>query len=81
MMPRPGCRFPIDVALADSDRQAISNGITTVFPTAAMTRSVGPAQPTMRENFSTRSSRCGRSLPQTPAFHLRHETYNLDGGS
>ena len=31
MMPRPGVDFPIDVALADSDRQAIGNGITTVF--------------------------------------------------
>ena len=31
MMPRPGVDFAIDVALADSDRQAISNGITTVF--------------------------------------------------
>ena len=31
MMPRPGVDFPIDVALIDSDRQAISNGITTVY--------------------------------------------------
>ena len=31
MMPRPGVDFPIDVALVDSDRQAIANGITTVF--------------------------------------------------
>ena len=31
MMPRPGVDFPIDVALIDSDRQAVSNGITTVY--------------------------------------------------
>ena len=31
MMPRPGVDFPIDVALLDSDRQAIANGLTTVF--------------------------------------------------
>src|SRR5215813_2313243 len=31
MMPRPRVHFPPDVALADSDRQAIANGITTVF--------------------------------------------------
>ena len=31
MMPRAGVDFPIDVALADSDRQAIGNSITTVF--------------------------------------------------
>ena len=31
MMPRPGVDFPVDVALADTDRQVIANGITTVF--------------------------------------------------
>lgn len=31
LMPRPGVGFPIDVALADSDRQAVANGITTIF--------------------------------------------------
>src|SRR5262249_26358689 len=31
LMPRPGVAFPIDIALADSDRQVISNGITTIY--------------------------------------------------
>src|SRR5512134_4066753 len=31
MMPRPGVDFPVDVALIDTDRQAVSNGITTVY--------------------------------------------------
>src|SRR5215813_4702935 len=31
MMPRPGVGFPLDVALLESDRQAVANGITTVF--------------------------------------------------
>src|SRR5918995_720982 len=31
MMPRPGVDFPIDIALLDSDRQLIANGITTVY--------------------------------------------------
>src|ERR1700710_562367 len=31
MMPRTGVDFPVDVALLDSDRQAIGNGSTTVF--------------------------------------------------
>src|SRR3979411_609601 len=31
LMPRPGVDFPVDVARIDSDRQAISNGITTVY--------------------------------------------------
>src|SRR5260221_3527562 len=31
MMPRPGVDFAMDIALLDSDRQALANGITTVF--------------------------------------------------
>jgi alpha-D-ribose 1-methylphosphonate 5-triphosphate diphosphatase len=31
MMPRPGVDFALDIALLDSDRQALANGITTVF--------------------------------------------------
>ena len=31
MMPRAGVHFPVDTALLESDRQAIANGITTVF--------------------------------------------------
>ena len=31
MMPRPGVDISLDIALIDSDRQAIANGITTVF--------------------------------------------------
>src|SRR5437868_13077773 len=31
MMPRPRVSFPTEIALLDSDRQAIANGITTVF--------------------------------------------------
>jgi alpha-D-ribose 1-methylphosphonate 5-triphosphate diphosphatase len=78
MMPRANVDFPTDVALMDSDRQAINNGITTVFH--ATTWSWEPG---------LRSARNARSLleslealrPQLAAdtrFHLRHETYNLD---
>jgi alpha-D-ribose 1-methylphosphonate 5-triphosphate diphosphatase len=31
VMPRPRVAFPLDIALLESDRQAVSNGITTVF--------------------------------------------------
>src|ERR1700730_241666 len=31
MMPRPGVHFAMDIALLDSDRQVLANGITTVF--------------------------------------------------
>ncbi|MGY4301268.1 phosphonate metabolism protein PhnM [Bradyrhizobium sp. i1.4.4] len=78
MMPRAGVDFPIDVALADSDRQAISNGITTVFHATTCSwepglRSAGNARALMEA--------IERQRPQFAAdtrFHLRHETYNLE---
>ena len=78
MMPRAGVDFPIDVALADSDRQAISNGITTVFHATTCSW-----EPGLRSADSARSlmEAIERQRPQFAAdtrFHLRHETYNLD---
>lgn len=78
MMPRAGVDFPIDVALVDSDRQAISNGITTVFHAATWSW-----EPGLRSGDNARRllEAIERLRPQFFAdtrFHLRHETYNLD---
>ncbi|MBR0716623.1 alpha-D-ribose 1-methylphosphonate 5-triphosphate diphosphatase [Bradyrhizobium liaoningense] len=78
MMPRTGVDFPIDVALVDSDRQAISNGITTVFHAATWSW-----EPGLRSGDNARRllEAIERLRPQFAAdtrFHLRHETYNLD---
>lgn len=78
MMPRAGVDFPIDIALADSDRQAISNGITTVFHATTCSW-----EPGLRSSDNARGlmEAIERQRPQFAAdtrFHLRHETYNLD---
>ena len=78
MMPRPSVDFPIDIALLDSDRQAISNGITTVFHAATWSW-----EPGLRSGDNARKLIDGIEAlrPQFAAdtrFHLRHETYNLD---
>ncbi|MDH2402081.1 alpha-D-ribose 1-methylphosphonate 5-triphosphate diphosphatase [Bradyrhizobium sp. SSUT18] len=78
MMPRAGVDFPIDIALADSDRQAISNGITTVFHATTCSW-----EPGLRSADNARGlmEAIERQRPQFAAdtrFHLRHETYNLD---
>lgn len=49
VMPRPGVFFPIDVALADTDRQLAANGITTAYHALTLSwepglRSVGQAE-------------------------------------
>jgi alpha-D-ribose 1-methylphosphonate 5-triphosphate diphosphatase len=78
MMPRPGVDFPIDVALVDSDRQAIGNGITTVYHATTWSwepglRSGGNARKLL-EAIETMRPR----LAADTRFHLRHEAYNLD---
>lgn len=78
MMPRPGVGFPVDVALVDSDRQAIANGITTVFHATTWSW-----EPGLRSGDSARQllEAIETLRPQLAAdtrFHLRHETYNLD---
>jgi alpha-D-ribose 1-methylphosphonate 5-triphosphate diphosphatase len=78
MMPRPRVGFPIDVALLESDRQALANGITTVFHGVTWSWEGG-----LRGAENARAILAGiESLrPRLGAdtrYHLRHETYNLD---
>jgi len=78
IMPRPGVDFPVDVALVDSDRQAIANGITTVFHATTWSwepglRSGDNARKLLKAIEDLRSQ-----LAADTRFHLRHETYNLD---
>ena len=78
LMPRPGVDFPVDVALIDSDRQAIANGITTVFHGTTWSW-----EPGLRgaENARKLLHAIELQRPQLAAdtrFHLRQETYNLD---
>jgi alpha-D-ribose 1-methylphosphonate 5-triphosphate diphosphatase len=78
IMPRPSVDFPIDVALVDSDRQAISNGITTVYHATTWSW-----EPGLRSGDNARQllEAIESMRPQLAAdtrFHLRYETYNLD---
>src|SRR3984957_18139657 len=78
MMPRPGVHFPLDVALLDTDRQVIANGITTVFHGVTWSWEPGLRGP---ENARALVAAIEALRPQLAAdtrFHLRHETYNLD---
>jgi alpha-D-ribose 1-methylphosphonate 5-triphosphate diphosphatase len=78
MMPRPGVDFPLDVALLDSDRQALANGITTVYHGVTWSWEPGLRG---RENAHQMLDHIERLRPKLGAdtrFHLRYETYNLD---
>jgi alpha-D-ribose 1-methylphosphonate 5-triphosphate diphosphatase len=81
MMPRPGVDFPIDVALIDSDRQAISNGITTVFHAATWSWEPGLRSGDNAGKLLEAIESLRPQLAADTRFHLRHETYNLKAES
>jgi alpha-D-ribose 1-methylphosphonate 5-triphosphate diphosphatase len=78
MMPRAGVDFPIDVALLDSDHQAISNGITTVFHATTWSWEPGLRSGDNAAKLLEAIENLRPQLAADTRFHLRHETYNLD---
>ncbi len=78
IMPRPGVDFPIDVALIDSDRQAIGNGITTVFHATTWSWEPGLRSADNARQVLEAIETLRPQLAADTRFHLRHETYNLD---
>ena len=78
MMPRPGVDFPIDVALIDSDRQAIGNGITTVYHATTWSWEPGLRSADNARRLLEAIESMRPQLAADTRFHLRQETYNLD---
>ncbi len=78
MMPRPGVGFPIDVALLESDRQAVANGITTVFHGVTWSWEGGLRGAENARAILGGIERLRPRLGADTRYHLRHETYNLD---
>lgn len=78
MMPRAGVDFPVDVALLDSDRQAIANGITTVFHATTWSWEPGLRSADNARQLLEAIEALRPQLAADTRFHLRHETYNLD---
>jgi len=78
LMPRPGVRFGTELALRDTDRQLVANGITTAFHGVTISwepglRSVEAAIELISTLMHIRESlRCDTRL------HLRWETFALD---
>jgi alpha-D-ribose 1-methylphosphonate 5-triphosphate diphosphatase len=78
MMPRPGVDFPTDVALVDSDRQAIANGITTVFHGTTWSWEPGLRSADNARKLLDTIEALRPRLAADTRFHLRHETHNLE---
>src|SRR5262245_5813391 len=78
MMPRPRVHFPLDVALLESDRQAVANGITTVFHGVTWSWEPGLRNADNARGILDMLERLRPELAADTRFHLRHETYNLE---
>ena len=78
MMPRPGVDFPIEVALLDTDRQVVANGITTVFHGVTWSWEPGLRGAGNARNILDAMERLRPRLAADTRYHLRHETFNLD---
>src|SRR5207302_2990135 len=78
MMPRPGVGFDLDIALLDSDRQVLANGITTVFHGVTWSWEPGLRGPENARMMLEGIERLRPRLGADTRFHLRHETFNLD---
>jgi alpha-D-ribose 1-methylphosphonate 5-triphosphate diphosphatase len=78
LMPRPGVSFPVDIALVDTDRQLLANGITTAFHGITCSWEGGlRGSRQARELIDTIT---GARLPlhAEHCVHLRFETHHLD---
>lgn len=78
MLPRPTAPFPIDVALFECDRQAIANGITTLFHGVTWSWEPGLRGAERARAVLDHVERLRSSLVADTHYHLRHEIYNLD---
>jgi alpha-D-ribose 1-methylphosphonate 5-triphosphate diphosphatase len=78
MMPRPGVHFAMDIALRDSDRQAVANGITTVFHGVTWSWEPGLRGPENARTILEHIEQLRPTLAADTRFHLRHETFNLE---
>jgi alpha-D-ribose 1-methylphosphonate 5-triphosphate diphosphatase len=81
IMPRPGVDFPVDVALVDSDRQAIGNGITTAYHATTWSWEPGLRSGDNARQLLEAIETLRPQLAADTRFHLRQETYNLDAES
>ncbi|MEM7595279.1 MAG: alpha-D-ribose 1-methylphosphonate 5-triphosphate diphosphatase [Cyanobacteria bacterium P01_A01_bin.83] len=77
--PRPGVRFPLDMAILENDRNLIAAGITTFF--YSITDSYEPglrSRDTAREIINFVLGEGKDSLKADSRIHIRHEQANTD---
>ena len=79
LMPRPGVGIDIELALVETDRQLVANGITTAFHGVTRSWEPGLRDAANARGLLTAIERMRHRLASDTRYHLRHETYNLEG--
>ncbi|MEZ5855743.1 MAG: alpha-D-ribose 1-methylphosphonate 5-triphosphate diphosphatase [Hyphomicrobiaceae bacterium] len=79
IMPRPGVSFALDTALLETDRQLAANGITTAFHGVTRSWEPGLRDAAHARGLLERLELLQPHLATDTRFHLRHETFNLEG--
>jgi alpha-D-ribose 1-methylphosphonate 5-triphosphate diphosphatase len=77
-MPRSGVFFPLDIALIDSDRQILSNGISTAYHGLTVSWEPGLRGIEHGRLMVDSLSRLRSQLLADTRLHLRYETYSLN---
>jgi len=78
IMPRPGVHFALDLALADTDRQLVANGITTAFHAVTWSWEPGLRSGKAARAMAEALDQMRPRLLADNRFHLRWETFALD---
>lgn len=78
LMPRPGVQFPTDLALIDTDRQMVANGITTALHGLTWSWEPGLRGRDAALAFADALDRLRPTLACDTHLHLRHETFNTE---
>jgi alpha-D-ribose 1-methylphosphonate 5-triphosphate diphosphatase len=78
IMPRAGVSFPLDVALMDTDRQMVANGITTAYHGVTLSWEPGLRSRDVVIGLLEAMEAGAHRFGCDTRFHLRFETYNLD---
>lgn len=78
LLPRPGVRFPAALALAETDRQLLANGITTAFYGITCSWEPGLRSRDSAAALIGEIATLRPSMGCDARIHLRWETFNLD---
>lgn len=78
IMPRPGVRFDVALALRDTDRQLVANGITTAFHGVTVSWEPGLRSLAVASEIAAALHAIRDGLACDTRLHIRWETFALD---